>query len=257
LRSSQSVPSPELRAAAAYHRELVSRLRLRLGSELVGVYAGGSFVLGGYVPDRSDLDVAAVCRASLARELKTEIGEALRHESLPCPARGLELVLYALRSVREATSGAAFELNLNTGRAMTFTLETDPTNAPRHWYVIDRAILREHGRALSGPPARELFARIPREALLRALSESVRWHAEDPAARDDDAVLNACRAWRFATDGVWSSKHDAGLWARARLDDAALVTQALALREREGRLDQDGVNAFLARVQDVLQLDAA
>jgi hypothetical protein len=253
LSSRESVPSPEIRAAAAYHRELASRLRALLGPELAGVYVGGSFALGDYFPGRSDLDVAAVCRASLAPDLKTEIGDALRHESLPCPARGLEFVLYPESSVREPVEGAGFELDLNTGPEMPFRLATDPGSVVRHWYVIDRAILRERGHALFGPSARELFAPLPRAVLLRALSESVRWHAEEGVARDDDAVLNACRAWRFAAEGAWSSKPAAGAWARSRLDDQELVSEALAARHGDGRLDRDRVDALLGRVERLLQ----
>ena len=257
MSSSQSVPSPGLRAAAAYHRKLASRLQARLGSELIAVYAGGSFVLGGYVPDRSDLDVAAVCRSPLTGEVKTEIGAALRHESLPCPARGLELVLYAESSVSEPMDGAGFELDLNIGREMPFRLATDPDSAARHWYLIDRAILREHGRVIYGPEARELFAPIPRDALLRALSDSLRWHAEAGVARDDDAVLNACRAWRYAAEGAWSSKPAAAAWARERLDDPDLVSRALAERHGGGHLDRDRVEALLGRVERLLQSAAA
>jgi hypothetical protein len=205
------------------------------------------------MPGRSDLDVAAVCRGPLPGEQKAEIAEALRHESLPCPARGLELVLYPESRVREATADAAFELNLNTGRAMRFTLETDASEALSHWYLIDRAVLREHGSALDGPPADHLFAPIPSAMLLHALSESVRWHIEDETRRDDDAVLNACRAWRVANEGVWSSKLDAGRWAQARLDDPSLVTQALEVYAGSGQLDRRRVEAFLRRIRRGLE----
>lgn len=255
--SSRSSPSsPEIRAAA-YHKQVVSRLQALLEAELVGVYAGGSIVLGGYDPYRSDLDLAAVCGGRPSIERKLEIGEALRHESLPCPARGLEFVLYPLRSVREATAEAGFELNLNTGRAMRFTLETDSSEASRHWFVIDRAILREHGRTLFGTPAHELFAPIPRETVLRALAESVGWHVESGVARDDDAVLNACRAWRYAAHGVWSSKPDAGRWAHAKLDDMDLISHALAARLGDGRLDRLRVEAFLRQVLGFLESASA
>ena len=241
--------------AKAYHEQVVARLQALLGAELVGVYAGGSIVLGGYDPNRSDLDVAAVCRRPLSIESKLELGDALRHESLPCPARGLEFVLYPFRSVREATVEAGFELNLNTGRAMRFTLETAPGETSRHWYVIDRAILREHGRTLFGPPAQEVFAPIPRETLLPVLYESVRWHQEAEDAREDDnAVLNACRAWRYAVEGVWSSKPDAGAWAHARVDDPDLISHALTVRSGDGRrLDRQRVDAFLRRVRGLLE----
>jgi hypothetical protein len=124
-------------------------------------------------------------------------------------------------------------------------LATDPGSVARYWYVIDRVILRERGHALFGPSARELFAPLPRAVLLRALSESARWHAEEGVARDDDAVLNACRAWRFAAEGAWSSRPAAGAWARSSLDDQELVSEALAARHGDGRLDRDRVEALL------------
>jgi hypothetical protein len=239
---------------SAYQRQLVSRLRAVLGDELVGVYAGGSFALGDFSPDRSDLDVAAVCRGHLPDETKRRVANALRHESLPCPARGLELVVYAETTVREPTPEAGYELDLNSGQGMPFRFSIDPTAAPRHWYVIDRAILHEHGRTLFGPSPRLLFAAIPREAVLRALVESVSWHETSEDARDDDAVLNACRAWRYAAEGTWSSKPAAGAWARARLEDPDLVSDALAARfGGPRRLDRARVAALLGRTRRLVE----
>ena len=215
------------------------------------MYAGGSYALGGYLPGRSDLDVAVVCRRPLADEKKAEIVGALRHEALPCPARGLELVVYAESTARAGTGEPGYELNLDTGRAMPFLASFAPEGEP-HWYAIDRAVVREHGVVLSGPPPYELFAAIPRTVLLERVAESVRWYACHAWAGDDNAVLNACRAWRFASEGVWSSKPTAGEWARGRLDDDGLVAEALAARSGEGRLDRARVTAFLVRVQELL-----
>src|SRR5439155_1941844 len=74
-----------------YHRELVARLRGLLGDELIGVYAGGSFALGGFDSYLSDLDVAAVGAAHVDQTTKQAIVEALRHESLPLPCTGPRL----------------------------------------------------------------------------------------------------------------------------------------------------------------------
>ena len=236
-----------------YHRRVVRRLHAVLGSQLVGVYAAGSVALGGYDPQRSDLDVVAVCRRSLADDAKAAVARALRHESLPCPARGLELVIYAESVVREPTPDAGYELNLNSGPAMPFRLSLSSVADAEHWYAIDRAIVREHGVVLFGPPPWELFAPIPRATLVDLLAESVRWHEEHESARGDDAILNACRAWRFATDDVWSSKTDAGGWARARLDDSAVVSDALAARRGESQPSRDRVDPFLRRARRRLE----
>ena len=143
-----------------------------LGDDLLGVYAGGSLALGAYEPGRSDLDVSAVVAAPLAPETKRALVAALRHEALPCPARGLELVVYPLATVQAATSEPGFDLNLNTGERMDFRADEAPGDIEGFWFAIDRAILRDHGIAVHGPPVAELFAPIPREAVLPLLAES-------------------------------------------------------------------------------------
>jgi hypothetical protein len=234
--------------AEEYLDALVERVRALLGDELVGVYAGGSYALGGYVPGRSDLDVAVVCRERLTRLQKDELGAALRHESLPCPARGLELVVYTEAIVRSGTADPGYELNLNTGSGMPFVLSTSP-EGEAHWYAIDRAIVREHGVALVGPAPADVVAPIARELLVGRVLESARWYAAHPEAARDDAVLNACRAWRFASEGDWTSKTDAGEWALTRLRPREAVVQALAARSGAGVLDRGSAAELLGDVE--------
>ena len=201
-----------MEAVRAYHEELVGRLRATLGDDLVGVYAGGSYALDDYRPGSSDLDVAVVVREPLAREAKQALVEAVRHEALPCPARGLELVVYSARAAAAPSAAADFELNVNTGARMDFRAELEP-GEEWHWFAIDRAILRQRGVALTGPPPHLAFAEIAREDLLAALAESVRWHgAVEPAS--ENARLNALRALRYVRTGEWTSKRAASAWAR-------------------------------------------
>ena len=229
-----------------YQRELVTRLQELLGDELVGVYAGGSVALGGFDPALSDLDIAAASVTHIDHTTKHAIVEALRHESLPCPARGLEFVLYAERVLRAATTDPGFELNLNSGGRMTFRADYEP-GAERHWFAIDRSILAAHGKVLLGRPAKELFAPIPRGPLLEVVAEAVAWHRES-RAQGSDAVLNACRALRFAAEGIWSSKLAAGRWALERNQEPRLVAQALASRHSQEPLPQLDVYRFLEDV---------
>jgi hypothetical protein len=214
-----------------------------LGEELVGVYAGGSYALDEYEQGRSDLDVTAVTRAAVPAVVAGELVAAIRHEALPCPARGLEFVLYPLAVTRSGTTEAGFSLNLNTGAGMDFRAELEPRLDEAHWFPIDRSILAEHGLALAGPPAREVFAPIPREALLPVLVSSLEWHGGG-AARPEDVVLNAARSLRYAREGTWSSKREAGRWALATLDDADVVARALAARAGDGHVDPAEAERF-------------
>ena len=199
-------------AERAYLDELVRRLQELLGPELVGVYAGGSWALGGYEPGRSDLDVAVVVRKPLTDDLADRIVAELRNEALRCPARGLELVVYTERAAGTPTVTPAFELNLNTGRGLTFRADREPQPGERHWFAIDRSVLSEHGIALFGPPAAHAFAPIAPDDLRPVLAEVLRWY-EREAPESEDAVLNAGRSLRFAQNGTWLPKPVLRAWA--------------------------------------------
>jgi hypothetical protein len=232
-----------------YLRGLADRLAQVLGPRLVGVYVGGSVALDAYRHGRSDIDVAAVTDGEVSRAEKDEIVAALRHESFPCPARGLELVVYRLDIARSGTTEPGFELNLNTGERMPFRVDAEPDPVEAHWFALDRSILAAHGLAIVGPPADTVFGPIARASLLPVLSAALEWHTQG-MGRADDAVLNAARALRFVLDSVWSSKPEAGQWALSTVADCALVLRALESRDGRGPdVSPEEAAAFVADVK--------
>jgi hypothetical protein len=196
-----------------YLAELTRRMQEILGDELLAVYTAGSYALGAYEHGRSDIDVTAVVAGGLPYAVKQRLVEALRHEALPCPARGLELVIYPRATVGHATAEPGFELTLNTGADYRFRADFEAGEIEDFWFAIDRSIVREHGRPLYGPPTAGVFAEIPREMLAPQLVESMRWHGGDDST---DARLNTIRSQHFLDTGHWISKPA----ARQRLDDA-------------------------------------
>ena len=201
-----------MEAERAYLAELAEKLQGILGESLVGVYAGGSWALGGYEPPDSDLDVAVVIPEPLSDEAADGLVAALRHEAFPCPARGLELVVYTWESAASATTNPGFELNLNTGARLTFRADREPQPGERHWFAVDRSVLAAHGIALLGPPAAQVFAPIAVDDLGPVLADVLLWY-EREAPESDDAILNAGRALRFAREGVWLPKPALRAWA--------------------------------------------
>jgi hypothetical protein len=215
-------------AERAYLDELVRRLQELLGPELVGVYAGGSWALGGYEAGRSDLDVAVVVRKPLDDDVAEEIVAGLRHEAFPCPARGLELVVYTKAAAGTSTLEPGFELNLNTGTGVAFRADREPQPGERHWFAIDRSVLGAHGIALLGPPPAASFAPIAPDDLRPALADVLRWYRRE-APESEDAVLNAGRSLGFAHDGVWLSKPAMRAWAAAQPGtNAEILSRAIA-----------------------------
>ncbi len=240
----------------AFGDQVVDALTRTLGADLVGAYFVGSVALGGYVPGESDIDIAAVSSVALTDSQRQSVAAAVVGASAACPARGLEFTLYRREVAGSLPAGADFEVNANGGPRMPTAVHLDATAEPGFWYVLDRAIAHRSGLAISGPPARRIFADVPRSRLLEAMYESMAWHRAHEKATLY-SVLNACRAWRFAAADVLGSKLEGAAWARVHWPDAGVIDAAVALRRGEdAKLDESAVDALLSAVADRLR-DAA
>jgi predicted nucleotidyltransferase len=176
---------------AGYLDELVRRLSEVV--ELDAVYLFGSAAQGAYEHGRSDVDLIAVTARPSSQAEKEAIAEVA--ESLPCPARKLELVVYARGAERH-------ELNVNTGELVHY----DPDDDPSFWFVIDRAVAEQHSIPLLGPPWEEVFPPVSREAVVEALDEAAAFEGwDDPRG----AKIAAARARIWRETGEWVSKAEA------------------------------------------------
>ena len=228
-----------------YLDAVVETARDVLGTEFAGAYAAGSLALNAFHPGRSDIDIALLCRDPLSEAVKRKLIARLRHSALPCPARGLELVVYTAATAQSGTGKPGFELELNDGPAMAFRQTLRPADRPAadgtFWYGLDRSILHQSGRVLAGPPASQAFAELPPQELRNLLIDSLHWwmaltsRSDDrPAAGSDDAVLGACRALVRYRYGRWLSKGDAGRrLLGAGYQPVETIEQSIAARSDE------------------------
>jgi hypothetical protein len=254
-------------AEAAYLASVVHRLRTVLGDALIAVYPTGSLALAGYVPGRSDLDLIAVVERPPPATVLRTVAARLDHGELPCPATGLELVVYPRKAVDNGGVEAGYALDLNTGRELPAKVSLDPADGPGFWYSIDRAITYQSDLALAGPSPRTVLGHARFEVLLPVVIESVRAHAakvtehsvtehgvsQHSGEHGDNAVLNGCRAMRFGAERRWYAKPAAGRWAVAvapafgGLIESALASHA-AGRSTDRTLPAAEVTAFLEYV---------
>lgn len=232
----------------AFGSQVADSLARTLGMDFVGAYFVGSVALGGYVPNESDIDIAAVSTEALTDLQRRSVASAVLQVSAACPARGLEFTLYRREVAGSPPAGADFEVNANGGPRMPTTVHLDATVEPGFWYVLDRAIAHRSGLVIIGPPARTIFADASRSTLLAAMYESMAWHRAHEKATLY-SVLNACRAWRFAADDVLGPKLEGAAWARSRWSDQGLIDAAVALRHGvDATLDESAVDALLSAV---------
>jgi streptomycin 3"-adenylyltransferase len=236
-------------SAARYLEALTAEATAVLGRRLVGVYPHGSLLLGGYVPTRSDIDVLVVVEDRLTPEDQADLAARLSEEALPCPAVGLELSV-VLRSVAAApTARPAFELHVTTAPA-----DRKVVDGHGHPGDLDLVLHFAICHALGYPP----FAEVPPPLVLAQVADELGWATEHNPS--EYAVLNACRAWRYAVDGALVSKVDGGRWAEGRLSgsELTLVRDAIALQsgEQVTALDPDVVRTFVLRLRDVIRTEA-
>jgi streptomycin 3"-adenylyltransferase len=210
-----------------YAANVATAMTALLGSRLVGVYLHGSAVLGGFDVRRSEVDVLVVCREPITSAEQSAAADSLSEEHLPCPARGLELSIVTLGVTQCPSAEPAYELHITTASD-----DTKVVDGHQHCgdtdLVLHFAVCRAAGRLIGlGLPVADVLGPLSDDLVLAQLSIELRWSATHRP--NEYAVLNACRAWRFAVHGTIVSKVDGGRWALDRVPDSdhALIEHAL------------------------------
>lgn len=203
-------------------------------------------MLGGWQSARSDIDVLVLVDRPLTPTEKSLLADAWSEESLPCPGVGLELSVVTREAISQPTSRPSFELHVTT--------------APQ-----DRKVVDGHGHpgdpdlvlhfAVCRSLGHQVFAHVPRGLVMAQLADELTWAVDHAAPAY--AVLNACRAWRYAVDGSFVSKLDGGRWAEERLPEpeSTLVRRATALQSGESAapVEPSAAHTFTLRLRDVIR----
>lgn len=208
-------------ASERYLTSLTKAMDVVLGAQLVGVYLHGSAVLGGFDARRSDVDIVVVSNGPMSREQQTAAALSLSEEELPCPARGLELSVVTHEVALHPSARPPFELHITTTPGDSKVVDGHG-GAGDSDLVLHFAVCRTAGQLIgSGLPRQEAFSPVPQALVLDQLVQELEWSAEQ--VPNEYAILNACRAWRYATDGILVSKVEGGEWALNHVSERALV----------------------------------
>lgn len=240
-------------AVLAYARSLVGPLLAEPACQLVGLYLHGSAVLGGFVRSGSDVDILGVLAGPLDRAGQERVGAALAAVADPAPGTGLELSLITAATAADLGE-CRFEVHVATGADRKVVAGADRPGDPD--LILHAEVCRRHGYPVHGPSPGAVFGPVPRRRLLAAVHQEVDWGLDHSSLAY--AVLNACRAERFAVTGELVGKVAAGQWALARWPDQPVLAQALH-QQRTGRrveVTEDAAR-FVAGVRDRLRSGAS
>lgn len=195
-------------ATAIAPREYASRLTAELAGllddQLTAAYLHGSAALGGWVADRSDVDILVVVARQLPGPAVAATGELLMRSATACPGRrGLECsVVTAAQAARPAPPWP-FILHVAVRRGGPVLVRGDAMAGDADLLMHYEAS-RAAGIALAGGPPAAVIGAVGRVVILDYLASELDWGlANGP---EGYAVLNACRALVYLTEARIVSK---------------------------------------------------
>ncbi len=201
---------------------LLSSIQDVLGDRLVSLYLYGSLSSGDFDPASSDVDFLAVTRGAIvendpAFERLRQMHERVAASDLPF-ADHLEGSYIAEDTLRRYDPANARHPTIGVDWPFTFGFHD------ANW-VIERAIVRERGVVLYGPPPETLIDPVSpqqlREAACQQMNDHWRETIHDEAfllKRNYSAfaVLTLCRALYTIQHGAFCSKPVAAAWAKEK-----------------------------------------
>jgi Domain of unknown function (DUF4111) len=219
---------------ASFARRLATDVAAVSHGQVLALYVHGSAVLGGWSAEHSDVDLLLVADDAIDDAALARVGATLAGAGNSCPGRGLESSLVTASSARTPAPPWPFRLHVATGPhepAGGRVVRAADGQGDRD-LLMHFAVCREAGWAAAGPPPAALIGAVPRTAVLSYLADELDWGIE--RAPEPYAVLNACRALVYRSEGEIVSKIDGGEAAlKLGLGPAALIERALA--QQRGR----------------------
>lgn len=198
---------------------LCADFRAVLGDKLAGFYAHGSIAFGCFRWETGDVDFLAVAKSPLAQAEKVALIRALLARTPDAPEKGIEMSVVLESVCRSFEHPAPFELHFSNAWLDRCAADAEGYCRAPHGGDPDLAahfaVTREAGLALYGPPPKEMFAPVPREAVL----DSIRADVEDGDVLENPVyyALNLCRALAYREESRLLSKAGGGEWALEHL----------------------------------------
>ncbi len=249
-----------LRAGAApraYAATLTAQLAAALDGALTAAYLHGSAALGGWIPERSDVDILFVVPDDIGAAAAAEAGRTLLSAAVGCPGRCLECSIVTASAAARPAPPWPFVLHVgfrDGEQALHLGADRDGDADLLMHYAVCRAA----GIALAGPPPRAGIGAVGRAVILGYLAGELGWGLAN--APENYAVLNACRALVYLKQGRIVAKVAGGL---AALEDGGGPPDVLrrALDQQQGRAPERAAGpdavAFVQRVAAMLSAEAS
>ncbi|GGN59190.1 aminoglycoside adenylyltransferase domain-containing protein [Oceanobacillus indicireducens] len=203
--------------------QMKERIKEIIDDKFIGFYLHGSLAMGGFNPNRSDIDVLVVTDKPIRLVEKRNLARLfLGYSSSPYP---IEVSFLSKKQLMDWQHPCPFEFHFSdywreryetdlfqgTYQYINEVIQTDPDLAAHI------TITNYRGICIEGKPVDEVFPKVPLDDYLSSIMgdylECLENIAEDPIY----CSLNMLRVFWFLDEGVISSKKEAGDWGQKNL----------------------------------------
>lgn len=236
--------------------ELFLRIRKVLVDKLVGLYLGGSLVLGDFSEQISDIDLVAALSSDIT---DTELNELRQmHADFVDEHKEwqdrIEVCYISRDALKTVKSRASQIVNISPGEPI-HRLEST-----KDW-IMNWYLTREYNIPLFGPHPKTIIEPISKEEYIQSVKDHMKsWDTRvknmcDRYAQAAYVILTTCRALYTYKNGDQVSKIQAARWAKRELPEwSNLIGRAIVWREtrNEERVD-DAMYRAIVQFMDVVR----
>lgn len=213
----------------AYASRLAFGLAELLSDRLTAAYLHGSAALGGWVAERSDVDVLIVAAGDLPGRALASAGDLLMRAAAASPGRGLECSVVTAGQAARPAPPWPFVLHAGLSQGQP-VLVSGAARAGDADLLMHYAVCRTAGITLAGAPPAAVIGSVDRAVILDYLARELDWGLAN--APESYAVLNACRALVYLNEARIVSKVAGGLAAlRSGIAPPGPVRRALGQQQ--------------------------
>ncbi|MGM0896496.1 MAG: aminoglycoside adenylyltransferase domain-containing protein [Bacillota bacterium] len=224
----------------------------------VGVYLHGSLAMGGFNPNRSDIDLIVVTEQPLSMQKKQKLAHFfLEKSSKPFPIEISSLTLEQLESWSHPTPYdfhfSEFWRERYETELLKYINDEEKTDGDLAAHFM---ILQHRGMCLAGRPIEEIFPSIPHQDYLASIMEDYEECVEKIIENPVYCTLNLIRVYWYVKEGNISSKQEAGVWGQKTLpNEFSELVQRVAKAYASNRAEAAFVKEDLIAVRDYLRAE--
>lgn len=242
-----------------YFNQLTDTIRAITKENFLGLYIHGSWAMGGFNPDGSDVDVLVVVKDSLDIATQCKLAKfllAISNDPYP-----IEVSFLRQKQLENWTHPSPYEFHYSEGWRQSFEQEliTGQYEAINNDQKVDPdlaahlTILNHRGIRWEGPSIDNVFPVIPRTHYLSSILADYQDCLKNVEADPVYCVLNLIRVYWYIEEGVISSKLEAGEYGLTSFPQEYKETIRKVIENYQGNRVREFHKEELMSIRDYIQ----